>query len=36
LDAWDGLRRLVLMVLEQTVAPPRGRVVTRPRLALET
>ena len=35
LDAWDGLRRVALMVLEQTAAAPRQRVhQARPHLAL--
>lgn len=34
LDAWDGLRRLALMVLEQTAAPPRQRTQARAPLAL--
>ena len=37
-DAWDGLKRLVLMLLQHTGAAPstgRGRVVVAPRLALQ-
>jgi DNA polymerase-3 subunit delta len=39
IDAWDGLRRLVLLMLQHTSAPivsPRGRFPVMQRLALET
>jgi DNA polymerase-3 subunit delta len=37
-DPWDGLKRLVLMLVQHTLAPPAagcGRIVATPRLALQ-